>query len=389
MHLKKLSLINFKNYCEAGIDFDSGVNAFVGGNGEGKTNLLDAIHYLSLCKSYFNAIDGQNIKQQEDFFILQGAFELDGIEENVSCGLKRGQKKIFKRNQKEYDRLADHIGLLPVVMISPTDTNLITDGSDERRKFPDSIISQFDRNFLEDLITYSRALMQRNTYLKMAAQSRSFDLDSLEIWNEQLVITGVRIHASRQRFILDLIPIFRYYYNFISSERETVDIRYESHLNDGDFKTSLAESTDRDRILQYTSVGPHKDDLVFIINGFPVKRFASQGQQKSFLIALKLAHFDFVSKQKGLKPVLLLDDIFDKLDDDRVGKLMELVSKDNFGQIFITDTHPERLLSIFENIGVGIRSFPVKEGKIVSGIRYQDNLNPIAIGIENGSCPSG
>ena len=389
MHLKKLSLINFKNYCEAGIDLDAGVNAFVGGNGEGKTNLLDAIHYLSLCKSYFNAIDGQNIKQQEDFFILQGAFELDGIEENVSCGLKRGQKKIFKRNQKEYDRLADHIGLLPVVMISPTDTNLITDGSDERRKFPDSIISQFDRNFLEDLITYSRALMQRNTYLKMAAQSRSFDLDSLEIWNEQLVITGLRIHASRQRFILDLIPIFRYYYNFISSERETVDIRYESHLNDGDFKTSLAESTDRDRILQYTSVGPHKDDLVFIINGFPVKRFASQGQQKSFLIALKLAHFDFVSKQKGLKPVLLLDDIFDKLDDDRVGKLMELVSKDNFGQIFITDTHPERLLSIFENIGVGIRSFPVKEGKIVSGIRYQDNLNPIAIGIENGSCPSG
>ena len=365
MHLKKLSLINFKNYCDAGIEFDAGVNAFVGGNGEGKTNLLDAIHYLSLCKSYFNAIDGQNIKQQEDFFILQGVFELDGIEENVSCGLKRGQKKIFKRNQKEYDRLADHIGLLPVVMISPTDTNLITDGSEERRKFPDSIISQFDRNFLEDLITYSRALMQRNTYLKMAAQSRSFDLDSLEIWNEQLVITGVRVHAARQRFILDLIPIFRYYYNFISGERETVDIRYESHLNDGDFKTSLAESTDRDRILQYTSVGPHKDDLVFIINGFPVKRFASQGQQKSFLIALKLAHFDFVSKQKGLKPVLLLDDIFDKLDDNRVGKLMELVSKDNFGQIFITDTHPERLLSIFENMGVAIRTFPVRNGELI------------------------
>ena len=373
MHLKKLSLLNFKNYREAGIDFDEGVNAFVGGNGEGKTNLLDAIHYLSLCKSYFNAIDGQNIKQHEDFFILQGVFDLDGIDENISCGLKRGQKKTFKRNQKEYNRLSEHIGLLPVVMISPTDTNLITDGSEERRKFPDSIISQFDRNFLEDLISYSRALMQRNTYLKRAAQSRSFDLDALEIWNEQLTNSGVRIHASRQRFIKDLIPIFRYYYNFIAGEKESVDIRYESHLNDGDFKSLLAESTDRDRILQYTSVGPHKDDLVFIINGFPVKRYASQGQQKSFLIALKLAHFNFVSKQKGIKPILLLDDIFDKLDDDRVGKLMELVSRDNFGQIFITDTHPERLLSIFENIGVAIRSFPVKEGEVEKGSTFQES----------------
>lgn len=373
MHLKKLSLLNFKNYREAGINFDEGVNAFVGGNGEGKTNLLDAIHYLSLCKSYFNAIDGQNIKQHEDFFILQGVFDLDGIDENISCGLKRGQKKTFKRNQKEYNRLSEHIGLLPVVMISPTDTNLITDGSEERRKFPDSIISQFDRNFLEDLISYSRALMQRNTYLKRAAQSRSFDLDALEIWNEQLTNSGVRIHTARQSFIKDLIPIFRYYYNFIAGDRESVDIRYESHLNDGDFKTLLAESTDRDRILQYTSVGPHKDDLVFIINGFPVKRYASQGQQKSFLIALKLAHFNFVSKQKGIKPILLLDDIFDKLDDDRVGKLMELVSQDNFGQIFITDTHPERLLSIFENIGVAIRSFPVKEGEVERGIKYQES----------------
>ena len=373
MHLKKLSLLNFKNYREAGIDFDEGVNAFVGGNGEGKTNLLDAIHYLSLCKSYFNAIDGQNIKQHEDFFILQGVFDLDGIDENISCGLKRGQKKTFKRNQKEYNRLSEHIGLLPVVMISPTDTNLITDGSEERRKFPDSIISQFDRNFLEDLISYSRALMQRNTYLKRAAQSRSFDLDALEIWNEQLTNSGIRIHAARQKFIKNLIPIFRYYYNFIAGEKESVDIRYESHLNDGDFKTLLSESTERDRILQYTSVGPHKDDLVFIINGFPVKRYASQGQQKSFLIALKLAHFNFVSKQKGIKPILLLDDIFDKLDDDRVGKLMELVSQDNFGQIFITDTHPERLLSIFENIGVAIRSFPVRDGELQTGIKYQES----------------
>ena len=371
MHLKNLALLNFRNYAEAAIDFDAGVNAFVGDNGEGKTNLLDAIHYLSLCKSYFNAIDGQNIKHHEDFFVLQGAFELEGIDENIWCGLKRGQKKIFKKNKKEYERLADHIGLLPVVMISPTDTNLITDGSEERRKFPDSIISQFDRNFLEELINYSRALMQRNTYLKRAAQSRSFDLDSLEIWNEQLVLSGIRIHAARQRFIAEIIPIFRYYYDFISGERESVDIRYDSHLNDGDFKTALSESSERDRILQYTTVGPHKDDLIFIINNYPVKRYASQGQQKSFLIALKLAHFDYVSKKKGLKPILLLDDIFDRLDDNRVGKLMELVSNDNFGQIFITDTHPERLLAIFNDMGIAIRSFPVRNGAVA---RQFENL---------------
>ena len=372
MHLKKLSLVNFKNYFEASIEPEAGVNAFVGGNGEGKTNLLDAIHYLSLCKSYFNAIDGQNIKLQEDIFLIQGTFELNGVDENISCGLKRGQKKIFKRNQKEYERLADHIGLLPVVMISPTDTCLITDGSEDRRKFLDSIISQFDRHYLEQLISYSKAVVQRNAYLKLAAQSRNFDIDSLQIWNDQLEFSGKRIHATRTRFIEELIPIFRKYYLFISDEKESVDIRYDSHLNDGDFNVLLNESTERDRILQYTSVGPHKDDLLFFINGFPVKRFASQGQQKSFLIALKLAHFDFISRHKGLQPVLLLDDIFDKLDDTRVGKLMQLVSQDNFGQIFITDTHPDRVSTIFSEIGVPIRMFPVKVGKVVG--REFENL---------------
>ncbi len=366
MYLKRISLVNFKNYFEAQISFDPGVNAFVGGNGEGKTNLLDAIHYLSLCKSYFNAVDSQNIKLKEDFFILQGDFDIDGVEENISCGLKRGQKKVFRRNQKEYERLADHIGLIPSVMISPTDVNLIIDGSEERRKFPDTIISQFDRNFLDDLISYTRALMQRNTFLKLAAQSKTFDKDALEIWDDQMVATGQRIHAARKKFIDELVPIFRHYYNFISDSKETVGIRYESHLNEVDFKQLLEESVDRDRILQYTSVGPHKDDLIFSMNGNPAKRFASQGQQKSFLIGLKLAQFDYVKKQKGYNPILLLDDIFDKLDDNRVGKLMELVSQDNFGQIFITDTHPERLMEIFSNIGMPIQTFPVKEGKVNS-----------------------
>ena len=365
MYLKRLSLLNFKNYFEAEILPDAGVNAFVGGNGEGKTNLLDAIHYLSICKSYFNAIDGQNIKQEEDFFVVQGSFEVEESEENISCSFKRGQKKIFKRNQKEYERLAEHVGMIPVVMVSPTDTTLITGGSEERRKFPDSIISQFDRNYLESLISYSRILMQRNAFLKQLSQGRSVDSESLHLWDEQLVAFGEKIHIARLNFIEELIPVFRHYYNYLAGNKESVDIRYDSQLNKNNFLSLLQESEERDHYLQYTSIGPHKDDLIFIINNLPVKRFASQGQQKSFLIALKLAQFEFVSKKKGLKPILLLDDIFDKLDDKRVGKLMELVSSDNFGQIFITDTHPERLLTIFDKIGVQIKCFPIVDGEIV------------------------
>jgi DNA replication and repair protein RecF len=371
MHLKKLSLLNFKNYFDAEIELQPGVNAFVGDNGTGKTNLLDAIHYLSLCKSYFNSIDGQNIKQKEDFFLVQGIFDINESVENISCSFKKGQKKIFKRNKKEYDRLADHIGLLPVVMISPTDSGLITEGSEERRKFSDSIISQFDRIFLDDLMSYARVLLQRNSYLKQAAASRSFDPDTIEIWNDQLIPSGNRIYNARKKFIDELVPIFRYYYHFISGNKESVDIRYESHLNENNFSSMLCDSMERDKMLQFTSTGPHKDDLIFMINDFPVKRFASQGQQKSFLIALKLAQFDFIKKRKEMKPILLLDDIFDKLDDKRVSKLMELVSQENFGQIFITDTHPERLQEIFDNIKVSLKSFNVSDDSFNNSKRDQ------------------
>jgi DNA replication and repair protein RecF len=364
MHLCKLSLVNFKNYADGEIDFDRGVNAFVGGNGEGKTNLLDAIHYLSLCKSYFNAVDSQNIRHENEFFVVQGMFDLDNVSENISCSVKRGQKKMFRRNQKEYDKLSAHIGLLPVVMISPTDSNLILGGSEERRRFIDSIISQFDSQYLDELIAYSNVLIQRNAYLKQSVLNRMFDPEMVQLWDMQLVRSGKIIHDRRARFIKEILPVFNDYYAYISGGKETVDIRYDSHLNENDFALALEEAQSRDRILQYTSVGPHKDDLIFRIAEHPVKRFASQGQQKSFLIAMKLAQFDFVRRQKDLKPILLLDDIFDKLDDDRVARLMDLVSRDNFGQIFITDTHPVRLASIFKQMGVPIRMIPVVNGSI-------------------------
>jgi DNA replication and repair protein RecF len=364
MFLQKLSLLNFKSYEAAELAFSEDVNAFVGGNGEGKTNILDAIHYLSMCKSYFNPIDTQHVKYGSDFFLVQGAFMLNGDEESIYCGLKRNQRKIFKRNQKEYERLADHIGLLPVVMISPTDTSLITEGSEERRKFIDSIISQFDKQYLEDLIHYNKVVSQRNALLKQFAQTRKFDEASLEIWNEQLVPLAEKIYKKRLDFVNRFLPIFSDYYRFISLGREEVFIHYESHLHKGKFSDILKEAVEKDRIMQFSTVGIHKDELVFTTEGHPVKRFASQGQQKSFLIALKLAQFDFMKEIKGMKPILLLDDIFDKLDDKRVKRLMELVSKDNFGQIFITDAHPERVKKVFEEIDVPIKTFSVKDGTV-------------------------
>ena len=366
MYLRQISLVNFKNYSEASLSFDPGVNFFTGDNGEGKTNLLDAIHYLSLCKSYFNPIESQNIRHEQDFFVVQGLFDLKGNEENIYCGLKRNQKKVFRRNKKEYERLAHHIGLLPVVVISPTDTNLITEGSEERRKFIDSIIAQFDRTYLEDLISYNRVVSQRNALLKLFFKTRRFDPASLEIWDAQMIPLAQNIYEKRKAFIGEFIPIFSKYYRFLSSEKEQVDIRYQSDLSEGDFWNTLKEALEKDRQMQYSTAGIHKDDLVFTIGGHPVKRFASQGQQKSFLISLKLAQFDFMKEIKDEKPILLLDDIFDKLDDHRVKKLMELVSHHNFGQIFITDTHPERIQSIFRDISVPVKTFTIQTAKVVA-----------------------
>lgn len=370
MELRRLTLFNFKNYSQAEIDVDPSCNAFTGENGEGKTNLLDAIHYLALCKSYFHPVDSQNIRHEEDTAMLQGSFFHDGKEEAISCGIRRNQKKVFRRNTKEYDRLTDHIGLVPVVMIAPTDTQLITDGSEERRRFLDSIISQFDKPYLDDLVNYNRIVSQRNALLKQSAASGRLDRDTLTIFNEQLIPYGSRIHAARSSFVRSFEPVFKQFYTFISDAKESTSVVYSSQLDEGAFADLLERSFDRDRAATYTTVGVHKDDLELLIDGRPVRRFASQGQQKSFVIALKLAQFDLMRDRSGQKPILLLDDIFDKLDDRRVARLMELVSEDHFGQLFITDTHPQRIGDIFERIGRSIRCFSVSDGSVQQVVSF-------------------
>lgn len=364
MYLQKLSLINFKNYREEELGFCEKINCFVGDNGEGKTNLLDAIHYLSFCKSYFNPIDSQNIQHDSDFFVIQGLFIKDESSDTIYCAQKRSERKQFKLNKKEYSRFSDHIGQYPLVMISPADSSLIIEGSEERRKYLDSVISQFDKIYLDDLINYNKALLQRNTLLKHFAEHRRFDKASLEIWNKQLVVLAQKIFTVRTEFLKQFLPLFREHFSFITGSRENVNIEYISQLNNGNYAEMLEESVDKDRMLQYTTIGIHKDDLSFNIDQYPLKKFGSQGQQKSFIIALKLAQFDYTKNIKGFKPVLLFDDIFDKLDNFRVKQLMKLVSDNSFGQVFVTDSHPERTEAIFRNIKTELKIFVIKNGAV-------------------------
>lgn len=362
MFLKQLSLINFKNYASFEGKFSEKINCFVGNNGMGKTNLLDGIYYLSFCKSFFNSIDSQNIKHNEDFFMLQGVFNKFDEEIEVYCGIKRNHKKVFKKNKKEYERLSDHIGQFPLVMISPGDAELINGSSEIRRRFLDSIIAQYDKVYLDKLISYNQVLKQRNALLKQFHESRSFDSETLEIWDEQLIIHGRVIIDIRENFLKQFIPIFNRLYQFISNSREDVSLIYENSLEGRDFKTALLASLPRDRAVHYTTVGPHKDDLEFSINGFSLKKFASQGQQKSYLLALKLAQLEFIRDQKNTKPLLLLDDVYDKLDEERFTKLIEMVSSSDFGQIFITDTHADRMQELFNSKKIEHKVFYVDTG---------------------------
>jgi DNA replication and repair protein RecF len=364
MYLKKLTLTSFKNWQGSDYSFSDKINCFVGNNGAGKTNLLDAIYYLSFCKSYFNPIDTQNIRHGDDFFVINGIYDRnEESPEQVQCIQKRNSRKRFLFNKKEYERLADHIGNFPLVMISPYDRDLINDGSEIRRKYIDSVISQFDKFYLDDLINYNKVLAQRNSLLKSFAEKQFFDIRSLEVWDSQMINLGTKIYERRKDFLAHFIPIFQHYFGFISCADEAVDIVYQSQLAENDYATILSSATDRDRTAQFSTVGVHKDDLDFRISGYPIKKFGSQGQQKSFVIAVKLAQFDYTRNIKGFKPVLLLDDVFDKLDDLRVEQLIKLVSENNFGQVFITDTSEERIRRIFDNMNIDHRIFIIDHRK--------------------------
>jgi len=357
MILQHISLLNYKNFESISFDFNNKINCFVGNNGVGKTNVLDAIYHLSYGKSYFNPIASQNINHNADFFVVDGAYLKAERNEKIIISLKKNQKKVIKRNGKAYDRFSDHVGFLPLVIISPADNDLIREGSETRRKFLDSIISQSDKNYLTTLIKYNKTLQQRNSLLKYFASNNTFNADTLAVYNEQLSEFGKVIFDTRTKFIYDFTPIFIDKYSQLSNNNEEVTLSYKSQLSDKTLPELLAGNLQKDKILQYTSVGIHKDDLVFGISEYPIKKFGSQGQQKSFLIALKLAQFEFLKQQSGIKPILLLDDIFDKLDEDRVSQLIALVNKDEFGQIFISDTHTERTENIIQKTNKSYQLF--------------------------------
>ncbi|HJS00479.1 MAG TPA: DNA replication and repair protein RecF [Flavobacterium sp.] len=349
MFLKHLTLLNYKNIASKSLDFDSKINCFVGKNGVGKTNILDAIYHLAYGKSYFNPLATQNIKHDEDFFLLDAIIIKKEKEEKISCSIKRGQKKVIKRNNKIYDKLSEHIGFIPLVIISPSDTDLIIEGSETRRKFIDSVISTLDHKYLNELIQYQKLIAQRNALLKYFALNQVFDLDNLSVYDEQLEPLGKSIFEKRENFLQQFTPIFQKYHTIITNESESVQLVYQSQLSNSTMNELFKQNLSKDRALQYTSSGIHKDDLSFEIEGYPIKKFGSQGQQKSFLIALKLAQFEFIKQQSGELPLLLFDDIFDKLDETRVEKIVSMVNDAVFGQIFISDTHAERTEDIIKS----------------------------------------
>jgi DNA replication and repair protein RecF len=375
MHLKKLTLTNFKNYELNELELSPKINCFVGNNGVGKTNILDAIHYLSLTKSFFNNIDGINIRHGEDYFILKGTFLNNGEEEQIYCAYQRQKQKLLKRNGKEYQKLSDHVGKFPVVMISPADSSLISEGSEERRRFLNKIISQYNPEYLDSMLRYNKALQQRNKLLKDFKSSGRFDNEVLSIWDAQLIKYGSYVFSEREVLINELIPVFQDYYSTISSGKESVKLKYRSHLSEGNFQEALLNSIEKDRYLEYTTVGIHKDDLILEMNDFSVKSLGSQGQQKSYLVALKLAKFDYIKKKSGFPPVLLLDDIFDKFDADRVEQIIKLSGNKRFGQIFITDTHQSRLQDILTSHSTDYKLFSISDNQIneVSQNRLKSN----------------
>lgn len=364
MILRQISILNYKNIAQADLTFSPKMNCFIGQNGEGKTNVLDAIHFLALCKSTTTNVDSACIRHEEEFSVLQGHFEReDGMHEEIYLGMKRGQKKQLKRNKKPYKRLTEHIGLVPLVMVSPLDGQLIAGGSEERRRFLDVVISQTDHRYLEALVSYNKALQQRNALLK--TEEPGPDPEVLALWEEEMARHGTIIYEARSNYVEAFIPIFQHIYASISQQRESVGLNYVSHAQRGPLLDVIRRDRQKDLVMGYSLHGVHKDELEMTLGGFPIKREGSQGQNKTYLIALKLAQFDFLRRTGSqTTPILLLDDIFDKLDASRVEQIVHLVSADNFGQIFITDTNRDHLDQILTQMDSDYRLFHVKGGDI-------------------------
>lgn len=362
MHLKQLSILNFKNIGEASIELSPKLNCFFGKNGQGKTNLLDAIYLLSFCKSHNMAIDSQAIRHEADFYMVQGQYDIDGKEQEFYCGIKRRGRKVFKRNKKSYEKLSEHIGQLPLVMISPADEALIREGSEERRRFMDIAISQYDSSYMQALVAYNAALQQRNAMLKQ--EDRIFPDEIYEIYEYQMAQHAEEIYRKRLAFIESFTPVFNDFYQEISGQAEQVSIAYSSHIERGDLAAQLAEVRERDKILGYSTRGIHKDDIDILLGEFPLKKVGSQGQNKSCLVAMKLAQAEFLKEKSHQAPLLLLDDLFDKLDDERVANIVRLVSQENFGQIFISDTQLSHLEKILQSLAGDHRVFLVENGQI-------------------------
>lgn len=352
MILKKLQVHQFKNYTDRSFQFSPKINCFVGKNGIGKTNVLEAIHYMALTKGFANSQDKHNIQFNKDYFIIEALIENEEKEDKVSCIVNVGRKKRLKKNEADISKIADYIGYLPLVMISPYDRDLITESADSRRKYIDSILSQVDKVYLNTLIAYNKTLQQRNSLLKYFAKNHCFDKPQLDVYNFQLKDYATYIFEQRQAYVSEIKERFKKQYALISNQSEDVDITYKSQLLDAPLDVLFDMNLDKDRILQHTSVGVHRDDLIFTINGNPIKRYGSQGQQKSLLIALKLAQYDYLKQQSKVKPLLLLDDVFDKLDEHRVKAIIDLVNSDYFGQIFITDTHKDRIEHLLSKLEV-------------------------------------
>ena len=358
-YLKKISIINYKNIVDKEYNLDPKINCFVGNNGVGKTNILDSIYHLALGKSYFNLRNDQLINKNEDFMVIDGLFDLNGKKENIICSIKRGDKKTLKRNGKTYKKFSNHVGLIPVVLISPYDNDLINEGSSERRKFIDSIISQNNKEYLINLIAYSRVIQNRNSLLKQYNKSVDFDLDTIKIYDDQIIKLSEPIFMARKNFFNDFKDLVIEKYDQISENQEKISIEYKSDLFDSEIKNLIENSFQKDVILQYTSSGIHKDDFIFNLDGSRIKKFGSQGQQKSFLIALKLAQFEYLKNKTGNSPILLLDDIFDKLDLIRVKRIVEIVNSTNFGQLFLSDTDRERIEKVLSSLNLSSKIFDV------------------------------